>query len=172
MPVAPAHQCCTSNEFKNLDYFLGCYFHTLALIVIMEYIQNGNMSFEARDIVNCAIQAEKIFSLHKETSWSYRRNSLFTALALLLVPQIYDWEGNQVTFVSNINYRAAFSKATPLRLLVSKSWIIVSGLLSYPIFDCRGLVAIWNDTRRASAFLVWEWMDMAWWQMARDCGKT
>jgi hypothetical protein len=110
----------SEHEYEDLDYFLGCYFHTLALVTIMEHILLGIMDPRAQHIVERAIQAEEVFSLSTKKSWNYRRTSLFTALALLLVQQIYEnKEGNGGYIRFQFNYRIIYSKASPSRCLVS-----------------------------------------------------
>ena len=69
---------------NGLGYFLGCFFHFLALITLIEYTQSGTTTFASESIVQFTLQAEYIFSLLHNETWRFRRTSLFTALSLLL----------------------------------------------------------------------------------------
>ena len=84
-------------EGENLNYFLSVYLHRMALLTIMEQIQSEGVTHsESNNIVARTIQADQIFSSSDTQSWSFRRTSLLSSLALPLVPQLYEDEGNRI----------------------------------------------------------------------------
>lgn len=83
---------------RGLINFLISLFRASALLIVLEYLQFGQVERHQRRVFQEFYRAEYEVAVYDETVWSLRKTELLGAMALLLGPQLFNDQEPEGTF--------------------------------------------------------------------------